>query len=143
MELANGSRIISLPGDEATIRGYSGVSLLIVDEASRVVDPLYYSIRPMLAVSGGRLIALSTPYGKRGWYWEEWTGEGPWTRVQITAHQCPRISAEFLAEEEKAIGERWYRQEYFCSFEDVIDQVFSFDDIQAACDDSVQPLFRR
>jgi hypothetical protein len=29
LELANGSRIISLPGSEETIRGYSGVALLV------------------------------------------------------------------------------------------------------------------
>jgi hypothetical protein len=65
MTLANGSRIISLPGDEETIRGYSGVRRLIVDEASRVLDPLYFAIRPMRApmraVSQGRMICLSTP----------------------------------------------------------------------------------
>src|SRR5262245_16270332 len=33
LELVNGSRIVSLPGTEATIRGYSGVRLLIIDEA--------------------------------------------------------------------------------------------------------------
>ena len=35
MELANGSRIEALPGTEKTIRGFSGVDLLLVDEASR------------------------------------------------------------------------------------------------------------
>jgi hypothetical protein len=40
LELANGSRIIALPGKEGTVRGYSGVRLLIVDEASRIEDPL-------------------------------------------------------------------------------------------------------
>src|SRR5207245_11315659 len=66
LELVNSSRIVSLPGTESTIRGYSGVRLLIIDEAARVPDDLYYSVRPMLAVSGGRLVALSTPFGKRG-----------------------------------------------------------------------------
>ena len=63
LELANGSRIVSLPGTEGTVRGYSGVSLVVIDEAARVNDELYYAVRPMLAVSGGRLIALSTPWG--------------------------------------------------------------------------------
>jgi hypothetical protein len=131
MELVNGSRIISLPGDEGTIRGYSGVSLLVLDEAARIVDDLYLSVRPMLAVSGGRLVALSTPWGKRGWFFEEWTGQAEWDRVEITADQCPRITAEFLGEERQALGERYFRQEYFCSFEDVIDAVFSECDIVA------------
>ena len=74
MELINGSRIEALPGTEKTIRGFSGVDLLIVDEAARVADELYYAVRPMLAVSGGRLMMLSTPFGKRGVFYEEWTG---------------------------------------------------------------------
>lgn len=52
-EMDNGSRIISLPSNEATIRGFSGAALIIEDEASRVPDDLYRSIRPMLAISGG------------------------------------------------------------------------------------------
>src|SRR5215212_11876360 len=62
MELSNGSRIEALPGTEKTIRGFSGVDLLLVDEASRVADELYFAVRPMLAVSGGRLMMLTTPY---------------------------------------------------------------------------------
>jgi len=86
LELVNGSRIISLPGKEETIRGYSGVRLLVVDEAARVPDELYYSIRPMLAVSRGRLIALSTPFGKRGWFFEAWHSD--------PAHAEPALSAD-------------------------------------------------
>ena len=55
LTLANGGRIVALPGAEGTIRGYSGVALLIVDEAARVPDALYFAIRPMLAVSRGRV----------------------------------------------------------------------------------------
>jgi len=73
LELANGSRVLSLPGKEETIRGFSNVRLLVVDEASRVPDELYYTVRPMLAVSEGRLIGLSTPHGKRGWFYAEWS----------------------------------------------------------------------
>jgi hypothetical protein len=67
-EFDNGSRIISLPGDEATVRTYSNVQLIVIDEASRVPDDLYYSVRPMLATSNGRLVCLSTPRGKRGFF---------------------------------------------------------------------------
>jgi Terminase large subunit, T4likevirus-type, N-terminal len=141
LELVNGSRVVSLPGDEATVRGFSGVALLVIDEAARVDDALYYSVRPMLAVSQGRLVALSTPFGKRGWFHQEWYGSGNWQRVKVTAEECPRIPAAFLAEERQALGERWYRQEYLCSFEDCVDAVFAYADIQAALSDQVQPLF--
>lgn len=141
LELANGSRILSLPGDEETIRGFSGVALLVIDEAARVDDALYYAVRPMLAVSQGRLVALSTPFGKRGWFHDEWHGSGDWQRVCVPADDCPRIARDFLKEERRALGERWFRQEYQCSFEESIDAVFAYADIQAALSDDVKPLF--
>ncbi len=141
MELANGSRIIALPGSESTIRGYSGAALLIVDEASRVPDPLYQAVRPMLAVSGGRLILLSTPWGKRGFFHHEWTEGQGWKRVQVTAYDCPRISDEWLEAERAAIGDWWFSQEYLCQFVDTEDQVFGYEYVMAAVDATVTPLF--
>src|SRR5437868_3436811 len=86
LALPNGSRIIGLPGTEATVRGFSAVSLLLVDEASRVSDELYTAIRPMLATSGGALWLMSTPFGKRGFFHEVWAHGGPgWERVRVTA----------------------------------------------------------
>ncbi len=135
MELANGSRIVCLPGKEETVRCYSGVRLLILDEAARVPDALYRSLRPMLAVSGGRLVALSTPWGRLGWFFEAWTGKARWERVKITAEQCPRITPEFLAEERAELGEHWYAQEYMVEFRDTIDAFFRQQDIEAAFTD--------
>jgi hypothetical protein len=140
-QYANGSRIVSLPGTEATIRGYSRVALLIVDEAARVPDQLYMSVRPMLAVSRGRLIALSTAWARTGWFFEAWDHGDGWQKTTITADQCPRITADFLAQERAELGERWYRQEYECVFGDAIDSVFRTEDIEAALTDDVQPLF--
>jgi hypothetical protein len=141
MELTNGSRIEALPGTEKTVRGYSGVDLLILDEASRVADELYYATRPMLAVSGGRLLMMSTPYGKRGVFYEEWTNGEGWERYEITVEDVPRISSAFIEEERRALPARIFRQEYGCSFEDVDDAVFAYEDVAGALDSDVTPLF--
>ena len=143
MELSNGSRIEALPGTEKTVRGFSGVDLLIVDEASRVADELYYAVRPMLAVSGGRLLMLSTPFGKRGVFYEEWTSEvgSAWERFAVTAEECPRIPSEFLEEERRTLGPWWFAQEYECRFMDTVDQVFATEVIDKAITDEVAPLF--
>ena len=140
LALENGSRIITLPGSEKTIRGFSGAALLLVDEASRVDDGLYYAIRPMLAVSGGALMMLSTPFGKRGVFYQEWTEGLGWNRFEIPASECPRISEEFLAEERAALPAWVYRQEYETSFEDTEDTVFTSELIDAAVSSDVQPL---
>ena len=143
LELENGSRIITLPGTEKTVRGFSGAALLLVDEASRVDDGLYYAVRPMLAVSRGSLVMLSTPFGKRGGFFEEWTGGSGWERYEVPAEECPRISPAFLAEERASLPARVYRQEYECSFEETDDQVFSYEEVEGAMSDDVEPLFNR
>lgn len=141
LELSNGSRIVSLPGREDTIRGYSGVRLLVIDEASRVPDELYKAVRPMLAVSGGRLIAPSTPFGKRGFWYSAWTSTTEeWERYEQPATECTRITPEFLAEERGALGV-WFDQEYMCQFLDQEGALFRWEDIQATFSDGVKPLF--
>jgi hypothetical protein len=115
--LPNGSRIVGLPGTERTVRGFSAVSLLVIDEAARVEDAMYQALRPMLAVSDGDLWMLSTPNGRRGFFYENWAeGGDEWERVAVTAAECPRISASFLEEERRRQGSDWVRQEYFCEF---------------------------
>jgi hypothetical protein len=141
MELSNGSRIEALPGTERTIRGFSGVDLLIVDEAARVDDGLYHAVRPMLAVSGGRLLMLSTPYGKRGVFFEAWSGLEDWQRFEVPAREVARIPETFLEEERAALPERVFRQEYACEFVDTDDAVFGYDLVHAAVTDNVTPLF--
>lgn len=143
VEISNGSRILALPSSEANIRTFSAVDLLILDEASRIADEVFYAVRPMLAVSGGQQILLSTPNGKRGFFYETWMNGSPdeWQKIEITAADCPRISPEFLASEKASMPESLYYQEYFCQFRETTDSVFSYDDIQAALDPTLKPLF--
>ncbi len=140
LELDNGSRIIALPGTEQTVRGFSNVALLICDEAATCEDALFFSIKPMLAVSGGRIILLSTPRGKRGFFHSEWMDGADWNRTLITADQCPRISPEWLERERQAMPDFWFRQEFLCEFVESIDSVFSFDEVQSAISDKVEPF---
>lgn len=141
LELGNGSRIVSLPAQERTVRGYSAASLLIVDEAARVLDELYHTVRPMLATGGGRLILLSTPWGKRGFFYEEWGGIGDWLRIEVPATSCKRIKESFLEEERRSLPEAWFRQEYLCEFVERSGQLFSYDLIMSSLTDEKEPFF--
>jgi hypothetical protein len=138
MHLPNGGRIEALPGSERTIRGFSAVDTLIVDEAARVDDGLFYAVRPMLAVSGGALILLSTPYGKRGVFFEEFSSGEGWERYEVPASQCPRIPPAFLEAERRSMPEWWYAQEYGCEFRETEDQLFTHEMIEGARDDALQ-----
>jgi hypothetical protein len=115
---------------------------LVIDEAARVSDELYYTVRPMLAVSGGAIVAMSTPFGKRGRWFREWAEGGPdWKRVRITADQCPRISPKFLEEERRSMGNWWFQQEYGGEFMEDTDSVFPYELIMKALQTEATPLF--
>ena len=140
-EMASGSRILALPGSETTVRGYSAADLIVIDEAARVEDALLQAVRPMLATSQGRLVALTTPAGKRGWFYEAWIGDGNWHRVKVPASMCPRISQEFLDEELKELGASRFSEEYQLEFIDPDTAAFPTDIISRCFTALVKPLW--
>ena len=128
--------------NQATVRGYSGVTLILEDEASQVKDEFYQAILPMLIINKGQLIAMTTPYGKRGHFFEEWTNGGDeWKRIEITAAQCPRMTEEDLEKQRRSMGDMFFRQEFLCEFVDTEEQTFNYDLIRRAFADDVKPLF--
>jgi hypothetical protein len=141
--LENGSRIICLPGnDPDKIRCFPNVRLLVIDEAAASLNALFRAVSPMLAVSRGRLVALSTPLGQRGWYHDEWMkAHSRWRKVSVTADECPRIDPEHLADEKASMADWEYLQEYFCVFAQTENQAFSTASINAAFGGDVPPLF--
>jgi hypothetical protein len=141
-EFKNGSRIVSLPGTEGTVRGFSAASLVVVDEASRVSDDLFASLRPMLAIRQGRFISLSTPWGRQGWWAEAWHSDHDYHRIKITAEQCPRLDPDWLEEEKALIGPWMYAQEYGCEFLDDAESFFPSHLIERAVSPEVLPFWQ-
>jgi len=116
LEFNNGSRIVSLPATEATVRGFSAPQVVIEDEAGDVPDELHQAILPMLITSRGRLFLCGTPKGRRGHFFDyHERGGATWTRFRISADQCPRIDAAELAQQKLLLRDR-YEQEYNCGF---------------------------
>lgn len=141
-ELANGSRVIALPGSERTVRGYAGVKLILLDEAARIEDALIQSLTPMLATVDGSLIALSTPFGNANWYARAWHDETQdWHRVEVSATQCPRLSAEFLESELRNLGAVAFGEEYLLEFHDDQMAMWNTKLIERAFTDEVTPLW--
>jgi hypothetical protein len=147
VKFRNKNRFMALPGSEKTVRGISAVTLLMEDEASRVLDILYKSIRPMLAVSNGRHILMSTPFGKRGHYWEIWnkrrkgvSERGKWQWFEVSADDCPRIPRDFLEDEREEHGEQWFLQEYYNKFVDEEGQIITSETIMKMLSNSVEMI---
>ena len=135
VQLRNGSRIVGLPGKEANIRGFTA-DLLIIDEAARVTDELYKSLRPTVTVKNGGVWLLSTPWGKQGFFHENWEfGGNAWARFKVPATECARIARDRLELERAQMGDSWFRQEYMCEFMAKEGQMFDSDLVRAALDE--------
>lgn len=75
-DLRNGTRIQVLAGDYRTVRGFSLLAA-VVEEAAffgaaddskvRSDAELVRALEPGLATTGGRLIAITSPYARKGW----------------------------------------------------------------------------
>jgi hypothetical protein len=142
LALANGSRVASLPDSADTLVGFSAPRLVVIDEGARTSDETFLAVVPMLTVSRGRLVCMSTPLGKRGWFSEAWHDEAAaWERVIFKASMNPRLDPAYLAEMRRILGDRWYNQDFECSFEDAIGQVFSQTSIDAAFSSTEEAIF--
>jgi len=136
--LANGARVVSLPGDPDTLRGYSAPKLIVKDEAAYVSDAMQAALDPMLAVSKGRLIEMSSPNGKRGHFYENWEHGLDVERIKIIGRECPRIGAEFLEKMRQKLGPMLFRQEFEGEFIDAQSSAFSSEMIELALVDDFE-----
>src|SRR5262245_13816746 len=100
------------------------------------------AIKPTLATTEGRIVALTTPAGSSGWLYDLWTNNDPaWHRVMVKASDCPRISKEFLEQELKDLGPAKFAQEYDLEFVDAETAAFMGELIEQAFSDDVRPLW--
>jgi hypothetical protein len=137
--MPNGARIIGLPGRDDTTRGFSAVSLLLVDEASRVSEDIIEAVTPMLAAAPDAAYwLLSTPNGADNYFYQVWSNHDAypdWTRIRVTAPECPRITEEFLKEQRLSLAPTAYEQEYLCRFLSADDSIYAIDDLKHLLED--------
>ncbi len=143
LQFSNGSRIISLPGTQKTVRGFTAPDLIFIDEASEAADELFTALFPMFTSNpSGRLILGSTPKGQRGFFHRLWTTGGPeWLKIMKKASENPRLDPAILVEARRTLPEWEYRQEYQCEFVQAEDQYFSNYTINKMFDSDVKPLW--
>ncbi len=142
MVLQNGSRIVSLPASEASIRGYSACSLLLFDEARFIPDEVYLAARPMVASCNGTIVLISTSGTKQGFYWRAYEDESDtWEKYLVPIADSGRLSPSFVEEERRTHPPRWFDREYNCVFTDAEDAVFEADSLRKLFDPNIEPLF--
>jgi hypothetical protein len=131
--LPNRARILALPADEDNIRGFSAVSLLVIDEAARVSDAVYRAALPFLAATDGELWLMSTPKGKRGFFYDEWISpDNTWLKIHSTVDEAAHIKPRFLERQRATQPHDVFREEYHCEFRDADGQLFPTHDIDEA-----------
>lgn len=144
MAFANGSVVKAKTDRPKSSRGFTP-DLIVIDEAAQVSDELYLSVMPMLVLGTAEIMALTTPFGKRGWFFDLWDDpekSKDWARFKVTAYECPRIDRTVLEDHRRTMPPRWFGQEYLCEFNDAIDAVFARDVIDTAFGETTcGPLF--
>ena len=143
LRFPNGSRIVGIPGKEATLRGFSAVSLLIIDEASRVDDAVYKKLcGPCWRWGmGGFCGCLALRSGSGRFFYENWAGGSEdWVRDNGAGYgvlaDYGKVSGGGAR---RQMGDLWFRQEYMCEFIDETCQMFGRDLVMAALDEE-EPL---
>jgi hypothetical protein len=70
--LKNGSTAIARPVGQTgdALRGFNG-DVLILDEVSRFNELILTAATPILLTTGGEIWMCSTPFGKKGYFWEK------------------------------------------------------------------------
>jgi len=120
----NGSLIVCLPGNNPdSVRGFSP-TLLIIDEAAFVKDDVFIALLPSLAATNGTLIYISTPFGKRGIFYESFNDDS-FSHYFVKSKDCPLISEGFLLSMRNLKTELEYLQEYEGEFIEEADTFFT------------------
>ena len=115
LELANGSRVLALPGSEESIRGLTVDGWIVVDEAAYVLDEMIAALRPMRAQRPeARFVMLSTANTRTDPFWSAWeTGGESWMRIQVTVDVDPTLyNQSYLDQERRALGDDRYKREF-------------------------------
>ncbi|HXZ98529.1 MAG TPA: terminase family protein [Candidatus Acidoferrum sp.] len=128
--LKNGSAILSLPNNPDRIRGFSATDIYL-DEAAHFLNdaPVMAAIKPMLIATKGTFTIASTPFGKRGLFYDQYliAVNEQSSRADVKAYdifpstKSPLVTAEMLELERLNLTELEFKQEYEGQFVEQVD----------------------
>lgn len=133
IEMENGStiRMGSVTQVDSTVgRSYD---LIIFDEAalSESMDAFNVALRPTLDKPNSKCIFVSTPRGRRNWFYELYErgfdDKFPsWVSIHATYEENPRVSAEDIEEARNSNTEAYFAQEYLADFRTYEGKIWDF-----------------
>ena len=136
LSIAGSQKILSLPQNPRTIRGFAGDVYLDEYAHHRDAKEIYTAVFPS-TTRGYRLSVVSTPLGESGEYHKLWSGANDCSRHRTTIHDAVR---DGLAVDVEAIRRNMdtesFRQEYECEFIDESTSYFPYE-LLVACTGSM------
>ncbi|MCS7126548.1 MAG: terminase large subunit [Aigarchaeota archaeon] len=120
----NLSRIICLPNNPDTIRGYRA-DHVYVDEAAMFKNDLEIkaAVIPIIAGRSGRLSLISTPKGRRGWFYEGWMSN-IFSKHYVHYRDAPHLTSEDIEGLKKSMSHITWMQEMEMEFLDELNSLF-------------------
>jgi uncharacterized protein YuzE len=135
VNFSNGSRIVCLPlgRDGSNIRGY-GADLLIVDEAAYVPEEIFQEVlMPFLAVGENQFVMISTPRGKRGFFWDRYDesnrGENQYFVQQVPTWKNPRVDQQWVENQRNNLTPMQFKREIKGQFDENADAYFTEEEV--------------
>ena len=137
VEFIKGGSLHSLPNSARAGRGFHGD--LVFDEFAffENAEDIWTSVLPVLTRGYG-LTMISTPNGKKGKYYEVWTGGisgeyEKYSRHKVHYKECKDI-VEHISDLRRSMSIIQFKQEYCCTFVDEATSVFPYELLKPCVD---------
>ena len=111
IETSGGGRVISIPATDQA-RGFTA-DTIVLDEAAWLDDTAISALLPMRKTDG-RVLMMSTPYGREGFFYDIWSAAKT-RRIFARSVDIPRLR-EKVAYDRRFMSEIRFRAEHLCEF---------------------------
>ncbi|MHC1586298.1 MAG: terminase large subunit domain-containing protein [Candidatus Hecatellaceae archaeon] len=121
VRLWGGSRLLALPANPETLRGYTA-HMVVVDEAEFFREPekLFYGVLyPMLTATDGYLLVASTPWSSQGFFHQLCQPGSGFSQHLVTWREAVAegvASQDFIEEAKRRLPPEIFQREYECRF---------------------------
>jgi len=142
IELPNGVRVIGLPANPTTARGFTGDVFLDEFAMHRDDREIWAAVFPTVLRGGGELDVASTPKGRDNLF-AELRDNDTFTHSVITLEQAIDAGLDIDAEQirQSMNDDELYRQEFCCEFLDESSAFLTYEQIKQIEDQSLEPAF--